>query len=122
MRGPDSRGAPGNAGMRGPGPAPGNRGGGHPDYSSYHRNFTAPHHFHAPSGYRRPSGWYAHHWTYGEILPRLFWAPDYWLNDYVDFDLAPPPPGAVWVRDGDDALLIDQYSGEIIEVEYDVFY
>ena len=30
--------------------------------------------------------------------------------------------GAVWVRDGDDALLIDRYSGEVIEVEYGIFY
>ena len=116
MRGP----APGNA-ARGPNAAPGNRGG-RADFSSYHRNFSAPHHYHAPSNYRRPSGWYAHRWTFGEVLPSLFWAPDYWLSDYYDFDLAPPPPGTVWVRDGDDALLIDRDSGEIIQVEYSVFY
>jgi len=32
-----------------------------------------------------------------------------------------PPDGYVWVRYGDDALLIDEYSGDIIQVEYDVF-
>jgi Ni/Co efflux regulator RcnB len=110
MRGPDNRNA-----------APGNRGG-RADFSSYHRNFSAPRHYHARSNYRRPSGWYAHRWTFGEILPSLFWAPDYWLSDYYDFGLMPPPPGTVWVRDGDDALLIDRDSGEIIQVEYSVFY
>jgi Ni/Co efflux regulator RcnB len=91
------------------------------DFSAYHRNFSAPHRYRAPS-YHRPSGWYAHRWTFGEVLPAMFWAPDYWLNDYRDYDLPLPPPGTVWVRDGDDALLIDRYSGEIIQVEYSVFY
>ena len=36
--------------------------------------------------------------------------------------LIAPPYGAIWVRVGDDALLIDQYTGEIIEVDYGVFY
>ena len=34
----------------------------------------------------------------------------------------PPPPGTVWVRYGRDALLIDRYTGEVIQVEYSVFY
>lgn len=92
------------------------------DFSRYQRNFTAPNHFHAPASYRRPQGWYAHRWTFGEILPSLFWAPDYWLSDYYDYGLTPPPPGTVWVRDGSDALLIDRDSGEIIQVAYSVFY
>jgi Ni/Co efflux regulator RcnB len=142
MRGPDNRRAPDNAmrgaapnnnAMRGPAPnnamrgpdnragGPGNRGG-HQDFSSYRRNFSAPQHYHAPSNYRRPNGWYARRWTFGEFLPSLFWAQDYWLNDYNEFGLMPPPPGTVWVRDGDDALLIDRDSGEIIQVEYNVFY
>lgn len=101
-----------------------NRPGGRPDYSGfrdYHRNFNASRRFRAPS-YHRPSGWYYRRWTYGQILPSLFWASQYWLNDYISYDLPPPPPGAVWVRYGNDAILIDRYSGEIITVEYDVFY
>jgi Ni/Co efflux regulator RcnB len=91
------------------------------DFSAYQRNFNAPRRFQA-SNYQRPRGWYSHRWSYGEILPSLFWASDYWLNDFNDYGLPPPPPGTVWVRDGEDALLIDRYSGEIIEVEYSVFY
>jgi Ni/Co efflux regulator RcnB len=93
----------------------------HPNYSSYHRAFNAPQRFHAPD-YHRPAGWYAHRWSFGEILPPLFWTQDYWIGDFGDYGLMPPPPGTVWVRDGYDALLIDQYSGEIIQVEYGVFY
>jgi Ni/Co efflux regulator RcnB len=39
----------------------------------------------------------------------------------VPFGLAPPPYGYEWVRNGDDALLIDTNTGEILQVEYDVF-
>jgi Ni/Co efflux regulator RcnB len=94
------------------------------DFSSfrdYHRTFNASRHFRAPA-YRRPSGWYDHRWSFGEILPGLFWGSSYWLTDYSRYDLPPPPYGTVWVREGRDALLIDRDSGEIITVEYDVFY
>jgi Ni/Co efflux regulator RcnB len=94
------------------------------DFSSfrdYHRTFNAPHRFRAPE-YRRPNGWYDHRWSFGEFLPSLFWGSSYWLTDYYRYDLPPPPYGTVWVREGYDALLVDRDSGEIITVEYDVFY
>ncbi|HEX4026319.1 MAG TPA: RcnB family protein [Rhizomicrobium sp.] len=112
------------AGRPGPGNRPGGNGGGRHDFHGFvdfHQNFDAQRHFHA-GAYRRPQGWYSHHWVFGETLPALFWARDYWLTDYVDFGLPPPPYGAVWVRNGNDALLIDQDTGEIITVEYGVFY
>ena len=86
-----------------------------------HRNFHSPRRFHF-GAYHRPHGWYAHRWTIGEFLPSLFFARSYWLDDYNDFGLPYPPPGTVWVRYGDDALLIDRYTGEVIQVAYDVFY
>ena len=91
------------------------------NFRDYHRTFNAPRRFRAPD-YRRPNGWYDHRWSFGEFLPSLFWGSSYWLNDYSRYDLPPPPYGAVWVREGRDALLVDRDSGEIITVEYDVFY
>jgi Ni/Co efflux regulator RcnB len=94
------------------------------DYSNfrdYHRGFNAERRFRAPA-YRRPQGWYSRRWSFGEILPSLFWGQQYWLSDFRDYDLPPPPPGTVWVRYGSDAMLIDRYSGEIITVQYGVFY
>jgi Ni/Co efflux regulator RcnB len=99
-------------------------GGGQRDFSSarnFHQNFNAQRRFHAPA-YRQPPGYYARRWTWGQVLPSIFWAQDYWLTDYNSYDLPPPPYGATWVRVGSDALLIDQDSGEIIEVDYGVFY
>ena len=91
------------------------------NFRDFHRDFRASRRFRGPD-YRRPAGWYNHRWTFGEFLPSAFWARDYWLNDYGAYDLPPPPYGAIWVRVGRDALLVDQDSGEVITVEYDVFY
>jgi Ni/Co efflux regulator RcnB len=90
-------------------------------FRDYHRAFHAPRRFRADF-YRRPAGWYDHRWAYGEVLPAAFWARDYWIVDFQEYDLPPPPYGAVWVRVGADALLIDEDSGEVITVAYDVFY
>ena len=90
-------------------------------FRDYHRNFNASRRFNVPS-YRRPAGWYERRWTFGEFLPAAFWARDYWIVDFEEYDLPPPPYGAVWVRVGADALLIDEDSGEIITVSYRVFY
>jgi len=106
---------------------PGNNGfrGGRPDprYTQYHRSFNAPRQYRYRGGaYRQPPGFYYRRWTYGELLPSLFWGSSYWINDFSYYALMPPPPGTVWVRYGSDALLIDRYTGEVIQVEYSVFY
>jgi Ni/Co efflux regulator RcnB len=90
-------------------------------FRDFHRNFQASRRFQVPV-YRRPAGWYSHRWVFGEFLPAAFWIRDYWLIDFADYDLPPPPFGAVWVRVDHDALLIDEDTGEIITVAYDVFY
>ena len=118
MRGPTQN---NNTAMRGPGPNNNTAMRGQNNFSSFHRNFNAPRRYHAAT-YNRPRGWYSHRWTYGEILPALFWASNYWLDDYMDYGLEPPPPGTLWVRDGSDALLIVRGTGEIIQVDYGVFY
>ncbi len=92
-----------------------------PNFSSMRRNFTAPRHYRA-GNYNRPRGWYSHRWTFGEFLPVAFYANNYWLGDYQRYGLMPPPYGTVWVRVDNDALLIDEDDGEVIQVAYDVFY
>ena len=87
------------------------------------RNVSAQHHYrYRGNSWRWPNGYRYQRWTFGMTLPSLFWARDYWINDYSDYGLAYPPPGTVWVRYGNDAVLIDRYSGEILEVVYDQFY
>jgi Ni/Co efflux regulator RcnB len=91
------------------------------DRGSYQHNVSASARFHYGS-YNRPSGWYYRRWSYGDTLPRAFWARDYWLTSWWMFDLAIPPNGYEWVRYGDDALLINVYNGQILQVDYGVFY
>jgi Ni/Co efflux regulator RcnB len=88
---------------------------------SFRRNFNAPRRFHF-GFYNRPHGWYAHRWVYGERLPYGWYGRDYWIPNFVTFGLIGPPDGYQWVRDGDDALLVDVDSGEVLQVEYGVFY
>jgi len=94
------------------------------DYSGfrdYHRAYNAPRRYRV-APYRRPSGFYERRWTFGEFLPAAFWAASYWLNDFNRYDLPPPPYGTVWVRYGNDALLVDRDTGEVISVRYGMFY
>ncbi|HEY7979450.1 MAG TPA: RcnB family protein [Rhizomicrobium sp.] len=74
------------------------------------------------SAWRWPSGHSYRRWTFGMTLPSLFWGRNYWISDYSYYGLAYPPPGTVWVRYGSDAILIDRYTGEILEVVYGQFY
>ena len=91
------------------------------DRASYQRNVTAGERFHYGS-YNAPRGFHYQRWTYGEYLPSIYWAHDYWLTSWWMFDLAIPPYGYEWVRYGDDALLVNVYTGQILQVDYGVFY
>jgi Ni/Co efflux regulator RcnB len=90
------------------------------DRGAYQHNFQAARSFRI-GPYRRPPGWTARRWGYGEILPRAYWASQYVIADYWLFALEVPPAGYEWVRDGNDALLINTDTGEILQVEYGAF-
>jgi Ni/Co efflux regulator RcnB len=91
------------------------------DRGSYQRNANASARFHYGS-YNAPRGYHYQRWTYGEYLPSTYWARDYWLASWWMFDLAIPPYGYEWVRYGDDALLVNVDTGQILQVDYGVFY
>ncbi|MDE2466542.1 MAG: RcnB family protein [Alphaproteobacteria bacterium] len=55
-------------------------------------------------------------------LPYLFWTRNYWIDNYWTFGLPQPPYGYAWVREGNDALLINEQDGYILQVVYGVFY
>jgi Ni/Co efflux regulator RcnB len=91
------------------------------DRGSYQRNVSASARFHYGS-YNAPHGYHYQRWSYGEYLPSMYWARDYWLTSWWMFDLAIPPYGYEWVRYGDDALLVNVDTGQILQVDYGVFY
>jgi Ni/Co efflux regulator RcnB len=90
------------------------------DRHAYQHNFQAARTFRI-GPYHRPPGWVAHHWGFGEVLPRAFWAAPYVLADYWLFALEVPPAGYEWVRNDTDAMLVNTDTGEILQVEYGVF-
>jgi Ni/Co efflux regulator RcnB len=87
----------------------------------YRANITAPRKFHV-AAYRRPAGYQARRWAFGQRLPSAYFARDYWISNFWLYGLMQPWDGYEWVRVGDDALLVDVDTGEVIRVEYDVFY
>jgi hypothetical protein len=91
------------------------------DRDWYHRSYRAERRYHLRP-YMRPRGWYLYDWTLGDILPSFFWSRNYWIVNYWLYGLPIPPDGCNWVRYDHDALLIDQYTGEVVEVIYDIFY
>lgn len=82
--------------------------------------YFSPHRYR--HSWRPPTGYYVRIWSYGDYLPRGWYGPNWWLIDPWAYDLPPPPPGFDWVRVGDDALLVDRYTGRIIQVVRDVFW
>ncbi len=72
--------------------------------------------------YRPPYGYYSRAWGFGDFLPRPWFARDYWMDDFLDFDLPYPPPGFTWVRVGPDALMIDRYTGRVVQVVRGMFW
>jgi len=90
------------------------------DRGAYQHNFQAARVYRI-GPYHHPGGWVAHRWAYGQILPRAYWGPQYFIGDYWLFGLEVPPVGFEWVRDDDDALLVNIQTGEILQVEYGIF-
>jgi Ni/Co efflux regulator RcnB len=90
------------------------RDGGRQGYYSAYR-YRAP-------AWRAPQGFYVRTWRYGDVLPHGWYGPDYWIGPWWDYALTEPPPGYHWVRVGDDALLVDDFDGRIVQVVNDIFW
>ena len=91
------------------------------DRGAWMRNWRAQKRYHWRP-YQRPQGWYYRRWVFGTILPALFWSQRYWIENYWEFGLPDPPYGYVWVRYGDDAMLVNVQTGYVLQVSYGLFY
>ncbi len=90
------------------------------DRGAWQRNEQAQRRYHWNS-YQRPPGWYYRRWSFGMILPSLFWGRQYWIDGYWNYGLPDPPYGYVWVRYGNDALLVNVEDGDILRVIYGLY-
>jgi Ni/Co efflux regulator RcnB len=72
--------------------------------------------------YYDPFGYGYRSFDIGYQLYQGYYAQQYWINDPWDYQLPPPPPGAVWVRYFNDALLVDMYSGQVVDAIHGFFW
>lgn len=86
-----------------------------------------PFSYHSQRRYRgsrwiAPPGFYIRSWSSGDHLPWGWYGSSYRLNDWYSYGLPWPPPGFDWVRVGPDVLLVDRFSGRVVQVVRMVFW
>ncbi len=74
------------------------------------------------SFYIDPFGFGYQRMNYGWRLFPSYYRSNYWLNDPWQYRLPPAYGPYRWVRYWDDALLVDTYSGEVVDVIHDFFW
>lgn len=72
--------------------------------------------------YYDPFGWDYRPYQIGWRLWPNYYSQRFWINDPWMYRLPYAPPGLVWVRYWDDALLVDTYSGEVVDVIHNFFW
>jgi len=71
--------------------------------------------------YYDPFGYGYRSFDIGYRLMPAYFGQNYWIDPAM-YGLPYPPPGAQWVRYWNDAVLVDMYSGEVIDVIRDFFW
>jgi hypothetical protein len=74
--------------------------------------------------YYAPSGWgYGYRrFGIGFTLNSILYSSQYWINDPFYYRLPAVDGPYRWVRYYNDALLVDIYSGEVVDTIYDIFW
>jgi hypothetical protein len=72
--------------------------------------------------YFDPFGWGYQRYNIGWRLWPSYYSSNYWLNDPYMYRLPYAPFPYKWVRYYDDALLVDTYTGQVVDVMYDFFW
>ena len=84
-------------------------------YRNSHRSVFQLGIYYDPFGYNyRPYG-------IGYQLAPAYFGQQYWIDPAM-YDLPFPPPGTQWVRYWNDALLVDMYSGQVVDVINNFFW
>ena len=72
--------------------------------------------------YFDPFGWGYRRYGIGWRLWPSYYSRDYWLDDPWMYRLPYAPWPYQWVRYYDDALLVNTYTGQVVDVMYDFFW
>lgn len=72
--------------------------------------------------YYDPFGWGYQPFSIGYRMYPGYYSQNFWINDPWQYRLPYAPPGTQWIRYYNDALLVDVYSGEVVDVIRDFFW
>jgi hypothetical protein len=72
--------------------------------------------------YYDPFGWGYQPFSIGWRLWPNYYSSRYWISDPWQYRLPYAPPGTQWVRYYNDALLVDVYTGQVVDVLYNFFW
>lgn len=89
-------------------------------WGNYRKTVTSTKRYHA-TAFEAPTGFIYRRYSVGQHVPDALLSDSVVLNNYQDYALVSPPEGLTWVRDGQDALLVDMRTGEVIQADYDLF-
>ncbi|MEP7222841.1 MAG: RcnB family protein [Novosphingobium sp.] len=78
--------------------------------------------FHLGSYYAPYRGWNYRRLGIGVRLESLFFGQNYWISDPWSYRLPEAYGPYRWVRYYDDALLVNIYDGEVVDVIYNIFW
>lgn len=88
------------------------------DYRARNRGIYRLPRYYAPAGW----GYGYRRFSIGFTLSSMLFAQQYWINDPFYYRLPPAYGPYRWVRYYNDALLVDVYSGEVVDVMHDFFW
>ena len=74
------------------------------------------------SFYSDPFGWSYRPYQIGWRLWPSYYSSSFWINDPWQYRLPYAPPGYRWIRYYDDALLVDTWNGQVVDVVYNFFW
>ena len=80
------------------------------------------HVYHLSPYYSPYRNWSYRRFSIGLFLDSLFYNQRYWIGDPWQYRLPPAPYGTQWVRYYNDVLLVDIYTGEVVDAIYDFFW
>jgi Ni/Co efflux regulator RcnB len=90
-------------------------------YKQYRRTITTTRHYNA-GAFVAPTGYTYSRYELGARMPAVLLGDDSLvLTNYSTYALTAPPSGLTWIRVGNDALLVDRKTGEVVETDYGLF-
>ena len=89
------------------------------DWRNHRRRHRSMFHF---GFYSDPFGWMYRPYSIGWRMWPSYYRSSYWLSDPWQYRLPHAPPGYRWIRYFDDAILVDTWDGQVVDVIHNFFW